>query len=175
MQYRIIYKTVALSWVFSLFMMITLTAIADSNHSRYSSQLIDVEYNPWAIPPAPENSSGFQQALKYQNQQYQGGSINRQDQARSSQFRRYRGGARFVTPGFLESLKRQQSQHQMMPENWRDFQLAPRQLMPQQPGSSLPGSGSFGYPSYGTDYLDPLYDTPAVTPWSPWDIGSDVW
>jgi len=160
MQHRIIYKKFALSWVFSLFMIISLTAIAGSNNYQYSLQLTAGQDNPWAIPQAPENPSGFQQAPKYQNQQYQG---------RSRQNRAYQSD-RFVTPEFLESLKRQQSQQQMVPENRRYLQFAPEHSKPQQPGS-----GSFGNPSYGTDYLDPLYDTPAVTPWSPWGIGSDTW
>ncbi len=165
MQHCIIYKSFAVIWVFSLLMIISLTAISGSYNYQYSLQPAGGDYNPWAVPQAAENLRGFQQPLKYKNQQYQG---------RSSQNRIYRGG-RFVTPQFLESLKRQQTQQQIMPENSWTPQFAPGQSMPQQPGSDLPGSGSFGYPSYGMDYLDPSYDMPAVTPWSPWGIGTDTW
>lgn len=174
MQHCIIYKSFAVSWVFGLLMIISITAIADSNNYQYSLQLTGGQSNPWALPQTAENPRDFQQPLKYRNQQYQDGSISRQNQGRYSQNRTYQSN-RFVTPEFLESLKRQQSQLQMMPENGRYLQSAPRQSKPQRPESSLPGSGSFGYPLYGMDYVDPLYDTPAVTPWSPWDIGSDTW
>ena len=165
MQCYIIYKSFTVSWVFSLLMIISLTAVSGSYNHQYSLQLTGGQYNPWAVPQAAENPRGFQQPLKYQYQQYQG---------QFSQNRTYQRD-RFVTPEFLESLKRQQSQQQIMPENRWYSQFAPEQSKPQRPDSGLPGSGSFGYPSYGTDYLDPLYDTPAVTPWSPWGIGSDAW
>ena len=109
-------------------MIISLTAVSDSYNHQYSLQLAGGQGNPWAIPQAAENPPAFQQPLKYQNQQYQDGSINRQNQGRSSQNRTYQRD-RFVTPEFLESLKRQQSQHQIMPENGRAHQFAPKQLM----------------------------------------------
>ena len=184
MQRRIIYKNFALSWVFSLLMMIFLTALADSNTQTYSLQLTGGQYNPWAIPQTPENHPGYQQPMEYENQRYQGSQYpgsteNRHNQARSTQNRIYQNN-RFVTDEFLESLKQQQSQHQVMPENNRYYGVAPRKYAPQQmqsgsPGSASPGSGTLGYPSYGMDYMDPLYDAPVVTPWSPWDIGLGDW
>ncbi len=155
MQYYVICKKVALGCLFSLCMLIALTAIADSNTYRHSLPATGGQYNPWVIPQVPENSTGSQQALKFENQ--------------PGQYQQQRD--RFVTEEFLESLKQQQSQHQVMRENGRYPQFPPRQLMPQRPEP-----GSLACPSYGMDSVNtPLYETPVVTPWSPWGIGSDVW
>ena len=191
---RIIYKKFTLSWVFSLLMMIFFTALADSNTHSYSLQLAGGQHNPWAVPQTPENHSGYQQPTEYENQrypgpqyqgpqyhgpQYHGPTENRRNHARSTQHRIYQNN-RFVTDEFLESLKQQQSEHQITPENNRSYRVAPRKSVPLQMESGIPGAGShgagtLGYPSYGMDYMDPFYDTPVVTPWSPWDIGLDDW
>ena len=55
-----------------------------------------------------------------------------------------------------------------MPEN---RQRPQGQHNPWQSGSSLPGQGTYGYPSYGSGNVNPLYDAPAV---SPWGDGADV-
>ena len=154
-------------------MIISLTATADSNNYQYSVPLTGGQSNPWAVPQVAENPPRFQQAPRYQNQQ------NQQYQGRSYQNKTYQAD-RFVTPEFLEALKQQQTQMQMMPDNGQIPQYAPEQWKLQKPGSNLPesnfpGPGSYTYPSYGMDYMDPLYDTPAVTPWSPWGIGVDAW
>ena len=150
-------------------MIISLTAISGSYNDQYSLQLTGTQSNPWALPQAAESPSRYQQAPRYQyqrNQQYQ--------QRRSRQNSTYQAD-RFVTPEFLESLKRQQTQMQMMPDDRRIPQYAPEQLKLQKPEPNLPEAGSYVYPSYGMDYMDPLYDTPVVTPWSPWGIGADAW
>ena len=155
MQYHVICKKIAIACLFSLPMLITLKVIAGNYNNQYSLQTTGGQYNPWVVPQAPENPSEFQQAPKYEKQH--------------RQYRQQRD--RFVTEEFLESLKQQQSQHQMMRENGRYPQFPPRQLMPQRPES-----GSLACPTYGMDYVDPpLYETPVVTPWSPWGIGSEVW
>ena len=166
MQYCIIYKSFAGVWLFSLLMIMSLTAVSDGYNNQYSLQLTGGQSNPWALPQAAENHPGYQQPQRYQYQPNQGGPHqNRAFQA-----------DRFVTPEFLESLKQQQTQMQLMPEGGRTPQIAPEQLKLKRPRSGLlPGTGSFTYPSYGTGNIDPLYDMPAVTPWSPWGIGQDAW
>ena len=171
MQLRIIYNKFSLNGLFSLLMFITATVMAgsskaDSNNSQYSMQLAGGQSNPWSVPPAQDRYQEYQQLPKYYNQDDR---LERQNQKNQNKVWR-NPGERFVTPEFLESLKQQQTQNQLMPGDGRYPQFVPEQSKPQQPGSS-----SFGYPPYGTDYLDPLYDTPAVTPWSPWGIGADTW
>ena len=92
--------------------------------------------------------SGFQQTPKTWRPQYQ-----------SRQIEKYNRGFRFVTPEILESLKQQQIQTQLMTENKQ------RPLMPRQ------SIQNYGYPSSGMGFTNPLYDTPAVSPWS---SGSDI-
>ncbi|RKZ57091.1 MAG: hypothetical protein DRQ44_16140 [Gammaproteobacteria bacterium] len=92
--------------------------------------------------------SGFQQTAKSWRPQYQ-----------SSQVENYRRGSRFVTSEILESLKQQQIQTQLMPEN------------KQRPLLTRQSIQNYGYPSSGMGYTNPLYDTPAVSPWA---SGSDV-
>ena len=170
MQHCIFYKLFAVIWAFSLLMIISLTAISAGYNNQYSLQLTGGQSNPWALPQATESYPGFQQPQKeYQNQQYQ----QYQGQGRSHQNRAYQAD-RFVTPELLESLKQQQTQMQLMPDDRRILQFSPEQLKLKQPESSLPGSGSFAYPSYGMDYMNPLYNIPSVTPWSPWGIGRNV-
>jgi len=154
MQHRIIYKRITLFQVFSLLMIIPMTALSGGEYHRYSGQQVNGGGNPWAIPGSPESNPGFQQPLEHQSQEW------------SRQNRAYQTG-RFVTPEFLESLRQQQSQYQIMPENRR--YLEPDS---QHYGPGLPGADSYGYPSYGLDYVDPLYDTPMI---SPWGIGADSW
>jgi len=69
------------------------------------------------------------------------------------QRRQYHQDFRFVTPEILESLKQQQSHNQMAPEN-------------EQTLKSRRSIQSYRYPSLGMNYTNPLYDTPAVSPWS---------
>lgn len=178
MRRRFINKKFALSWVFSLLMVVLYTARADNGHPQYSLQLTGGKDNPWAIPqpdPAPEN---YPQYNQYQNQQYQSETENRQNQGRSSNNRIYQGN-RFVTDEFLKSLNRQQSQFQVMPDYRRYPQYVPQQPAPGQQKPISPGPGALGYPSYGTGYVEPLVDTlsdvPVVTPWTPWDIGVSDW
>jgi len=87
--------------------------------------------------------SGFQQTPKPRRPQYQ-----------DSRIEKYKRGSRFVTPETLESLKQQQIQTQLMPENKQ------RPLMPRQ------SIQHYAYPSSGMGLTNPLYDTPAVSPWA---------
>ncbi len=91
---------------------------------------------------------GFQQTPTTRRPQYQ-----------DRQIEKHNRGFRFVTPEMLESLKQQQIQTQLMTENNQ------RPLMPRQPIQN------YGYPPSGTGFTNPLYDTPAVSPWS---SGSDI-
>ncbi len=167
MQHCIIYNKFNLSWVFSLLMLITAAAMAgsnkaDSNNSQYSLQLTGGQSNPWALPQAPDSHSGYRQLPKYYNQ-----DDRQQRQNQKKQNKVWRNpGERFVTPEFLESLKQQQRQNQLMPGDRRYQQRPSPQSRWQQPLQ-----GNYSYPSYGMGHANPLYDAPAV---SPWGGGADV-
>jgi hypothetical protein len=92
--------------------------------------------------------SGLQQTQKTWRPQYQ-----------NSQVEKYKRDFRFVTPEILESLKHQQIQTQLMTEN-KQPPLLPRQ-----------STQNYAHPSSGMGFTNPLYDTPAVSPWS---SGSDI-
>lgn len=155
-------------------MVMAAAAIADSDGSRYSMQKVAEQSNPWALPQTPQKQPEYrsqpyqEQPYNQQHQQYQqapevtGAQPSHQWQPQTD---------RFVSPGFLESLKQQQQRYQVMPENQRYRQTAPRQYRPDLPGVSVPGQGGYGYPSYGAGSVNPLYDAPTV---SPWGDGADV-
>ena len=169
MQHRIIYNKFNLSWVFSLPMLITAAAMAgsnkaDSNNSQYSLQLTSEHSNPWVLPQAPDSHSGYQQWPKYYNQ-----DDRQQRQNQKKQNKVWRNpGERFVTPEFLESLKQQQRQNQLMPGDGRYQQ---RQRPSPQSMWQQPLQGNYSNPSYEMGHANPLYDAPAV---SPWGGGADV-
>jgi len=129
-------------------MIIATTAIADSPVFPYSLQVTGEHGNPWSLPQTPHSASGFQQMSKTRGQQYQGRQIEK-----------YNRRFRFVTPEILESIKQQQIQTQLMPEN-KQHPLMPRQSLQH-----------YANPSFGTGLTNPLYDTPAASPWS---SGSDI-
>jgi len=177
MLYRFIYNKSSLSWVISLFMFLTSTAMAggtitSSNNSQYKLHLAG-QSNPWALPEKPDRHSDSQQMPQYYQQDHQ---ERRQQEQQNKVWRN--STERFVTPKFLESLKQQQKQYQVMPENQRYQQHQPRRYMQMQPESGLhrkgDSQGAYGYPLYGTGgtgSANPLYDAPAV---SPWGEGPDV-
>ena len=137
------YNKFTIGLAYSLMMMIIVsTAIADSPISQYSLRTIGEHSNPWALPQTPNSASGFQQMPNTWGQQYQGSKIEK-----------YNRGYRFVTPEILESLKQQQSQNQMTPED-------------KQPLKSQRSIQNYSYPSLGMGYTNPLYGTPTVSPWS---------
>jgi len=185
-------------WIYGLLMFTVTSAIAGdaavgNEDSQYSTQRVAERSNPWVLPKKQESHPGFQPGFQqpYGNyQQYQpvpqdvqnpdaqsryGQNQPAQNRDRVRQYQPVHQWQprtdRFVTPEFLESLKQQQQQHQVMPENQQYHQPVPRQFMQMPPESGLPGQGVYGYPSYGTGSANPLYDTPAV---SPWGDGSDV-
>ena len=80
-------------------------------------------------------------------------------QNKDSQIEKHNRGPRFVTPEILQSLKQQQIQTQLMTKN-KQPPLMPRQQIQH-----------YGSPSFGMGFTNPLYDTPAV---SPWNSGSDI-
>lgn len=172
MQHRLIYKKFAISGLISLLMLFFSTAIADSNHYGYSL-LLAGGGNPWAIPEAKDDFSDYQQSPMYENQQPQREPETSLNQRQTSQPRMYQGN-RFVTDEFLKSLKQQQSQFQVMPDQRR----YPKHAQRPKPNTSLSNPGTYDYPSYGTGYVEPLVDTMSdvpVTPWTPWDIGVSDW
>ncbi len=199
MRYRIIdnkfiVRRFFTGWIYSLLMIMATSAVADNENSQYSTLRVAEQPNPWALPQTRQSKPGFQPGFQQQPydyyQQYQSAPIDAQRPDAQSRYRQSRPAQnrdnvrqyrpthqwqpqaeRFVTPEFLESLKQQQKQHQVMPENQRYHQPEPRQFRQMQPGSGLPGQGAYSYPSYGTGSANPLYDAPAV---SPWGDGSDV-
>ena len=177
----------------------TANVVVDSEDPQYPWLRVSGQSNPWALPQTQQNNfdfrSGFQQQPYDYYQQYQSAPIETQhpDAQYPDTQSRYRHNMplqnrdkmrqyqpthqwqpqaeRFVTPEFLESLKQQQKQHQLIPENQQDHQPVQRQFMQKQPGSGLPGQGIYSYPSYHAGSANPLYDVPAV---SPWGNGADV-
>jgi len=128
-------------------MIIASTVIADSNVSQpsnHSLYFVAEQSNPWLLPEKQGSEPGYKQLDNYQGQQNQAGQASRQNQ-----------GYRFVTPEILESLKQQQIQNQQMPGSLQNQRYMPRQ----------PDQRYNGYPYKGMRYSDPIYDTPAVSPW----------
>ena len=181
MRYRVIKNKFFTSRFFtggmySLLMIMVSPVIADGGSSQYSVQRVAEGSNPWALPEKQESRPGYQQPYEYEQQNQRApmdGAFQqsqRDDGVRqyppSHQWQPQRD--RFVTPSFLESLKKQQQQYQVMPENRQQQQ---GQHNPWQSGSSLSGQGTYGFPSYGSGSVNPLYDAPAV---SPWGDGADV-
>ena len=137
-----IYKPFTIGFACGLMVCITTLAVADSPISPYSLQLTAERGNPWAWPQTPKNDSDFQKKPKSWGPHYPG-----------MQRQQYNQDFRFVTPEILESLKQQQSQNQMTPEN-------------KQPYKPQRSTRNYSYPSLGMGYTNPLYDTPTVSPWS---------
>lgn len=198
MQHRVTYNNFSLRWVLSLLMMVTVSAVAESNDLASSTMLVAEQTNPWTIPQAPAqapaqtygNQPAYQALPKYYNQAVQ------QHQYQPRQYSRQQNkiwrnpGDRFVSPEILESLKQQQKQYQLMPEYQQPVnnrrQPRSQQFMQMPPASGPSGQGAYGYPSYGagsygtgsygagsygTGSANPLFDAPAV---SPWGDGADV-
>jgi hypothetical protein len=141
MQNIHIYKQFTIRLVCGLMVCITTLAVADSPIPPYSIQLTAERGNPWAWPQTPENDSDFQKEPRPWEPNYPG-----------MQRQQYNQNFRFVTPEILESLKQQQSQSQMMPENKPS-------LKPQQ------SIQNYRYPSFGMGYTNPSYRTPTAPPW----------
>mgnify|MGYP001817728132 FL=1 len=181
MQYRLFNKKLftgryIAGGMFSLLMIMIAPVKASEDSLLYSAQNVAENSNPWALPEQREPQPGYQQPQGYQQppgyqQPYEyGGQVKRDH--RDSQYQPSHQWQpqrdRFVTPSFLESLKKQQQQYQVMPEN-RQYQQD--DYNPWRSGSSLPRQGGYGFPSYGSGSVNPLYDVPAV---SPWGDGADV-
>jgi len=166
MQHRMINNKFTVSLVFSLLAMLAASAIAGNQpRPQYSLQMAGGSLNPWALPQTPEKPSGFQPQPWSGNQPYQNDQSDIQYP-----------GFRFVTPEILESLKQQQMQTQQVPPRYPYRQYSNRQYsrqpsLPPQLMSEQPVPGYYGAPSQGMGFANPLYDTPAV---SPWGSGPDV-
>ncbi len=147
MQYGVINNKFTRLGVLVFSMTVTVTANAANNvPSANQKQYYLAQNNPWQVPRPPENEVDFQRLPKYRSQQYQG-----------DQSGYYSQGQRFVTPEILESLKQQQIQNQLL---YRPYW--PQRQQPMQQNNNM----DYAAPSYGGGYADPLYDTPAVSPWS---------
>lgn len=166
MQRRLIYKIYTGSLVFGLLMTNAMTAYSDSEKAllKYSPRLLAGQWNPWALPEVPQQAMSFQCPVDEQSQQFQDKSVTTQEQDQNLEFRKYQSG-RFVSPSILESLKQQQIQTQMTPNNGRYSQLRSRQQRQQRPVTRLPEKRYYAEPSYGMGSTNPLYDAPAVSPW----------
>lgn len=136
-----IYKPFTIGLACGLMVCITTLVVADSPISPYSLKLVAEKGNPWALPQTPNRDSDFQKKSRSWGKHYHG-----------MQRRQYNQDFRFVTPEILESLKQQQSQYQMTPED----------KQPLKPRRSIQ---NYSYPSLGMGFTSPLYDTPAVSPW----------
>ncbi len=115
---RIIYNKFTVDLVCCLLMIIATAAIADSYTYQYPPRVTGEQGKLWAFPQIPNNSSRFQQVPTPPGQQYQSRPVEQ-----------YNRGTRFVTPEILKSIKQQQIQTQLMPEN-KQPQLNP----PGSPG-----------------------------------------
>lgn len=178
-------------WMYSLLMIMVPPVLADGsavNGEGIQNPALRVaeQSNPWALPRTKESYSGSQPEFQQPydgSQQYRSAPQNAQNQDRQGQYgqdqpAQYHDSAsqyqpanqwqpqsqRFVSPEFLESLKHQQQQYQVMPENQQYRQPVPGQFMQMQPGSGFPGQSAYGYPSYGMGSASPRYDTPVISP-----------
>jgi hypothetical protein len=150
-------------WLFCLLMSAALPAAADDitvdrdgGSAQYTEQQVADNSNPWALPTRPSKKPEYQQQPYTYDQQSQQDPAYQYDQQRQPSHRWQPQSDRFVTPDFLDSLKQQQQYYQIMPENQRY----------NQPESRYPGHGSYGSPVYGAGTVNPLYDSPALSPWS---------
>ncbi len=165
MQHYMINNKLIMSLMFSLLATVAVSTMAGGNArqplSPYSLLLAGGSSNPWALPQAPEEAPSFRRSPQYSNRRYQ------EDQT-DIQY----PGFRFVTPEILESLKQQQMQMQQTPRRYPYRQYRAQPSPPQQQlMSEPPVQDYYGFPSTGMGSSNPLYDTPAV---SPWGNGPDV-
>ena len=132
--------------VFALFVVVSTQVFADDDayaSSTASIELVADNSNPWALP-LPDEAGNEPELPVYQQQ------FERKDHG-------------FVTQQEMEQLEQQQMQMQLMPGDSRDL----RRPIPGSGNSYMPQI--YGYPSYdpsyGMGYTNPLYHTPAVSPW----------
>ena len=132
--------------VYALFLVISTPVLADGGENASSTapiELVAENSNPWALP-LPDEARDETAVPMYQQQ-----------------FERKSYG--FVTEQELEQLEQQQMQMQLMPGDRRDL----RRPIPGSSNSYMPQI--YGYPPYnplyGMGYTNPLYHTPAVSPW----------
>jgi len=154
---------------------VTADSYASQSLSQYSIRLVAEQSNPWALPRTSEEFLEPQLRTRFR---WQSKAQPKRPDAYRFHSGRFESGqmGRFVTPEYLESLKQQQMLMQVMPENRQyNQQMQTRaqstQAMPQQSGPILPGQGYYGLPLYDMGNINPLYDTPEV---SPWGSGSDL-
>ncbi|MBN4063561.1 hypothetical protein JYT79_02145 [Cardiobacterium sp. AH-315-I02] len=196
MQHLIIDKIFTESWITGLFM-ITATFVAavvlpqnvfaSQLSHQYSIHLIADQTNPWALPQTSEEFLDPQQRARFRGQS----RSQAKSPSKQPDIYRFNSGqmGRFVTPEYLESLKQQQMQMQMVPHmmpGGRQYnqqmrrrspstQATPQKTRPQQAWPLLPSQGAYGAPTYDMGNVNPLYydmhDVPSVSPWS---SGSDL-
>ena len=135
--------------VFALFLVMSTPVYADESanaSSTASIELVADKSNPWALPQRQQSAETMNEPQVPMYQQ---------------QFERKNHG--FVTQQELERLEQQQMQMQLMPGDQRDL----RRPIPGSNNSYMPQI--YGYPTYdplyGMGYTNPLYHTPAVSPW----------
>jgi hypothetical protein len=135
--------------VFALFLVIIAPVSADDGENASSIakiELVAENSNPWALPQRrPQDEEWNEPEVLMYQQQFEQNSQG------------------FVTQQELEQLEQQQMQMQLMPGDRRDL----RRPIPGSSNSYMPQI--YGYPSYdpsyGMGYTNPLYHTPAVSPW----------
>ena len=136
--------------VFALFWVISTSVFADDGANASSTVAIEMivadSSNPWALPQRDSSDEAHNEPEVPMYQQ---------------QFERKNHG--FVTQQELDQLEQQQMQMQLMPGDHRDL----RRPIPGSSNSYMPQI--YGYPLYdplyGMGYTNPLYHTPAVSPW----------
>lgn len=177
---------------FMLVLIVTAPAMADNNsiysqssektteyYNRYHVEQPDPAYvNPWVAPPRQYGAPTYRN--KSENYQYE--SNNQVNPVPDSGQNLWGGSGqfgRFVSPQKLDQIQQQQKRYQTMPENQHRSSSPYSRYTPrlnsgvQAPYTvdnwSHPGVGNQSI--YGTGAVNPLYDTPVV---SPWGSGVDV-
>ena len=113
--------------------------------------------NPWALPPVYDEGKGFGQRYVYSRQRFEGRKTEKRD-----------SGYRFVTPGFLHSLKQQQMQ---MQGQYQGGQMLPPQRRRNEQGS-YGYSGRYSGPESSV-LDDPIPSYPPSIPSLQNSYGSD--
>ena len=160
MRDYLIYNKIAIA-VFTLFAIISKTAVAESgayiSSPEPSFELVADSSNPWALPPR-RSADGPQQGQPVAPYQQQLESNN----------------YGFITDDELRRLEQQQTQTQLMHGDRRGYPQPGAAQSFSAPGFPLPGvvhdfgqsfGQGFGGASTGLGYTNPLYHTPAVSPW----------
>ena len=146
---------------FSLVLLTVAAVVVNTGELRampYSQQanaplLLADSSNPWALPEAGGNETENRQQMQNNGRRRNEPRYYEDDnqwQPRSS---------RFVTPEILDSIKRQQTQNQLMYGNPYYQPYVQPQPNPRSYGNY------YSAPPPASVFIDPLYNVPPVSPW----------